>query len=330
MENNARIVLGVGYADYRKGIDLFVKTGINVIKANADAVFVWVGHWDEKMRLVIDRQLAETHLRNRFFFVGRKSDTDIYYAGADIYALTSREDPFPSVVMESLEVAVPVVGFKGAGGVDEFLEQGCGLLVAKEDISAMADAISILLAHEDKALALGKKGSRLVEESFSFRHYLFDLLDFVGLPLKRVSAIVPNYNYARYLDLRLGSIIRQTYPVFEIIVLDDASTDNSIGVIKSCLAGTTIDNRLIQNDQNTGSVFRQWQRGIEQARGDYIWICEADDYAAAEFIERSIDLFDDHQIVMTYTQSRQIDEQGHLLSDTYLDYTDDISKERWR
>ena len=70
------------------------------------------------------------------------------------------------------------------------------------------------------------------EESFSFRHYIYDLLDWVGLSLKRVSAVVLSYNYGEYLPQRIRSITEQTYPVLELLVLDDASTDNSAEVIK--------------------------------------------------------------------------------------------------
>ena len=46
-----------------------------------------------------------------------------------------------------------------------------------------------------------------------------------------VSVVVPNYNYARYLDARLSSILNQTFQDFELILLDDASTDNSLEVL---------------------------------------------------------------------------------------------------
>lgn len=330
LNESDRIVLGVGYGDHRKGVDLFVEAGLQVIKAHPDTYFVWVGHWESRMRALIEQRLTDAGLTDHFLFVGRKDDTDIYYAAADLYALTSREDPFPSVVMESLAVSVPVIGFKGAGGFDTLLEKGCGILVPEEDPSCFADALLELLDNPIKTRALGNYGATLIQESFSFRHYVFDLLDMAELPVKRISAIVPNYNYARYLEKRLNSILSQSYPIFEIIVLDDASTDNSIEVIESCLSNTSISHRLLRNNQNSGSVFQQWRRAVECSRGDFIWICEADDFAESAFLERVMSLFDDAQVVMGYTQSYQIDESGNILCDSYLDYTNDICPQRWR
>jgi len=253
----------------------------------------------------------------------------MYYAGSDVFALTSREDPFPTVVMEALEVSVPVIGFNGAGGFTTLLEKGCGLLVPKEDVAGFSDAVIELLNDPEKAKDLGEYGKELVQQSFSLRHYIFDLLDWAGIPLKRVSAVVPNYNYAQHLEQRLSSISSQTYPLYELIVLDDASTDNSLEVINNHLAITEIDHLLVVNQENSGSVFTQWQKGIDIARGDYIWICEADDFAGPFFVERTIHLFNNKQVVISYSQSRQVDEDGNVLADNYLDYVRDVNAQKW-
>ncbi len=330
LEKNDKIVLAVGYADYRKGIDLFVDSGVQVLKSNPHVYFVWLGHWDSTMRANVEQRLVNPSISGHFLFIGHTKDTDLFYAGADVYALTSREDPFPAVALEALEVAVPVVGFKGVGGIEELLENGCGMVVPKEDTTLFAEAICVLLVDHMKAQEFGRKGAWVIQESFSFRQYIFDLLEFSGQPLKRVSVIIPNYNYAHHLEQRLNTVFSQTYPIYEILVLDDASTDNSIEVIERCLSNTCIDNKLIKNEKNSGSVFQQWQKAVEIARGDFVWICEADDVANSTFIERSILKFDDTQVVMSYAQSRQIDEFDNLLCDNYFDYTSDICTDRWK
>jgi O-antigen biosynthesis protein len=147
---------------------------------------------------------------------------------------------------------------------------------------------------------------------------------------KRVSAIVPNYNYAQYLQRRLQSINDQTHPLYEIIVIDDASTDNSVEVINRFLAFTQSDHRLVVNDHNSGSVFKQWLQGVSLAQCDYVWICEADDSADPLFVESVMHAFDDPQVVLSYSQSRQIDENERILANDYLEYTDDIDREKWR
>jgi len=148
--------------------------------------------------------------------------------------------------------------------------------------------------------------------------------------MKRVSVIVPNYNYSRYLEQRFSSIFAQTYPIFEIIVLDDASTDKSVEIIEACLAKSEINSLLIKSDQNSGSVFQQWQKGVSHARGDFIWICEADDLSDGSFLEKVMDKFNNRDVVMSYAQSRQVDENDRLIAESYLKYTNGISTEQWK
>lgn len=328
----AFIVLSVGFADFRKGVDLFVEIALKTIAISPNVYFVWVGHWDQAIITEIGRYLKDKPLANNIIFTGRRDPehTEVFYAGADIYALTSREDPFPSVVAESLEVGVPVLGFKNAGGFNELIDQGCGMLIDPEDTSAFASTIVALISATNYRISLGKKGAQLIRQRFSFRHYTYDLLEYLNSPIKRVSVIVPNYNYAEYLRERLRSIIEQTYPIFEIIILDDASTDNSLEIIDQCLSETDIDSSLHINSVNSNSVFTQWQRGVELAKGDLIWICEADDIADIHFLERCTKEFQEEQVVLCYTQSRQIDSAGVELDSDYRAYTDDISGTKWR
>lgn len=99
-----------------------------------------------------------------------------------------------------------------------------------------------------------------------------------------VSIIVPNYNYAHYLGQRLDSILNQTYRDYEIIILDDASTDSSVEVIEKYRNCPEVSHIVI-NEKNTGSPFKQWRKGIQLAKGEWIWIAEADDLAYPTFLE---------------------------------------------
>ena len=107
----------------------------------------------------------------------------------------------------------------------------------------------------------------------------------------KVSVIIPNYNYAKYLKKRVKVIEKQTYPIYELIVLDDCSTDNSREVIDKLAKKYNI--KTIYNEENSGCVFKQWQKGIEAATGDLIWIAEADDQADKKFLEKMVPCFED-------------------------------------
>lgn len=108
--------------------------------------------------------------------------------------------------------------------------------------------------------------------------------------MPRVTVITPNYNYARYLPRRLDSILSQTFGDFELVVLDNASTDDSRRVIESYLHDPRV--RAVFNETNNGNVFKQWNLGLRRATGEYVWIAESDDYAEPTLLETLVDRLD--------------------------------------
>ena len=92
-----------------------------------------------------------------------------------------------------------------------------------------------------------------------------------------VSVIIPNYNHAQYLEQRLDSVFGQTYPNYEVIFLDDCSKDNSLEVINRYKNNPHLS-QIVVNETNYGNTFKQWDKGINLAKGEIIWIAESDDY----------------------------------------------------
>lgn len=109
--------------------------------------------------------------------------------------------------------------------------------------------------------------------------------------MPKVSIIVPNYNYKKYLPKRLESIVRQTFNDYEIILLDDHSTDGSRELLKDFAKKEQVKYCII-NPTNTGNPFVQWQKGIELAEGEYVWIAESDDYCDPNFLAELLPLMD--------------------------------------
>jgi glycosyltransferase involved in cell wall biosynthesis len=103
----------------------------------------------------------------------------------------------------------------------------------------------------------------------------------------KVSVIIPNYNHAAFLHKRIESVLKQTYTDIELIILDDVSTDKSVEIINSYKHHPLISH-IILNNENSGSTFKQWEKGIALARGKYIWMAESDDYADMHFLEEAI------------------------------------------
>lgn len=148
--------------------------------------------------------------------------------------------------------------------------------------------------------------------------------------IKKVSVIVPNYNYSAFLNERIDSIIHQTYPVYELIVLDDCSTDNSKEVIEKKLSEITdIKTKFIPNEKNSGLVFSQWQKGIKEVTGDYFWICEADDSADPTFLETVMKGFEDEDVVLSYTDSMRIDDHNNIIRKNCQDLYNMFGSDHW-
>ncbi len=146
--------------------------------------------------------------------------------------------------------------------------------------------------------------------------------------MPKVTVIIPNYNHANFLEKRIQSVLDQTYQDFEVIFLDDASTDHSREVFAQFADHPKM--RAILNDQNTGSPFKQWNKGVREAKGDYIWIAESDDYADPKLLETLVPVLEQNPSVgLAYCQSWKVDAQDNILSTLHY-WTDDLSEERWR
>jgi hypothetical protein len=130
--------------------------------------------------------------------------------------------------------------------------------------------------------------------------------------MPKVSVVIPNYNHARFLRRRIESVLRQTYTDFEVILLDDCSTDES----RSILADYANDSRIVRiefNEVNSGTTFRQWNKGVRLARGEYVWIAESDDYADERLLEKLVPLLDaEPNMVLAYCKSWRVREDGQI------------------
>lgn len=102
-----------------------------------------------------------------------------------------------------------------------------------------------------------------------------------------ISIIVPNFNHAKYLKCRLDSIFNQTYKNFEVILLDDASKDDSMAILEKYKDHPKVS-CLIKNKINSGSPFKQWEKGLKLIKGEYVWIAETDDYCDIDFLEKQL------------------------------------------
>lgn len=135
--------------------------------------------------------------------------------------------------------------------------------------------------------------------------------------MPKVSVIIPSYNHKRFLERRINSILNQSFKDWELIIMDDASTDGSKAIIES-FSRKHPEIKTHFNKSNSGGPFRQWNRGAEMARGDYLWFAESDDNCEPQLLEKLVPILDKNPSVgIAYGQSYLVDEEDNIIN-SYL------------
>lgn len=132
----------------------------------------------------------------------------------------------------------------------------------------------------------------------------------------KISVIVPNYNYAKFMYQRIYSILRQNYKLYELIILDDCSKDNSKEIIDDICNNLKdfINIKSVYNTTNSGSAFKQWKKGMKLAKGDYVWIAEADDYCETKLLKTLVKpIRKDKNVMISYSDTAFIDTFGNII-----------------
>ncbi len=144
---NIPLVGAVGNPSWRKGIDLFLHTAATFLNEHPGrAHFVWIGGGesrDERQR--IEFEIDQLKLRDSVTITGILENPFPIISALDVFTLTSREDPYPLVMIEAAVLGIPIAGFAGSGGFDEFARDFGGLVVSPRTPDAMAGAVAELL-----------------------------------------------------------------------------------------------------------------------------------------------------------------------------------------
>ena len=334
------IVFGCGTIYWRKGVDLFIETAIEIKKNGySNFHFYWIGelYWDSGHKFgefpswkELEKRIIDEEIETNITFLGVKEKPRDYFLAGDVFFLSAREDPFPLVCLEAAQCKMPIICFNDAGGMPDFVENDAGFVVPFEDIKAAANKIELLIDNTKELNIIGQRAKEKINERHTVDIAAPQILEYCRKnanfnPL--ISVILPNYNYEKYLEKRLESIFNQTFKDFEVIILDDASSDNSFDIINKYSHLPEVN--IIINKQNSGSVFKQWDKGIKQAKGEIIWIAEADDFCHPEFLEKLLPKFADKEVVLAYANSHIIDENEVITGD-YSSYYESTDVNHWK
>lgn len=147
--------------------------------------------------------------------------------------------------------------------------------------------------------------------------------------LPRVSVIVPNFNHAPYLRQRLDSIYNQTYSNFEVILLDDCSSDHSREILLEYAQRHPSNTRTVFNSENSGGVFNQWAKGFALAKGKLIWMAESDDWCDHNHLSELVRFFRNEAVMLAFCRSDFIEGHSGEIVWTSEAFLSDLKLKHW-
>lgn len=232
-------------------------------------------------------------------FLGYRSNPFPYIKAADVFAILSEYEGLALVVAESLAVGTPVLSTE-SGGVRELLTEDQGWVI-NNDIYSIVDGLNML--YEDRT-QLEKKRLNLKKYNYNNIQIKQNLIELIGgnsAEIKEdgvmeatvtkceekkvdVSIIVPVYNMENYLEECLESLVNQTLKNYEIIIVNDGSTDNSMEIIDDYIYRYADKVRAFTIENSGLGEARNY--GITKANGQYLGFVDSDDFVAADMFEK--------------------------------------------
>ena len=152
--NGAFVVAGAGTIDWRKAPDLFIQVAQHVSGSQGiPTAFIWLGgNLSSVEGWRVQHDVIHSGVEGQVHFLGSKANPYDYLSAADVFLLTSREDPYPLVCLEAASLGKPIICFADSGGMPEFVEQDCGFVIPYLRTDLMATAVlqlrdSVILRH---------------------------------------------------------------------------------------------------------------------------------------------------------------------------------------
>jgi glycosyltransferase involved in cell wall biosynthesis len=174
------LVLGCGSVHPRKGPDLFVQVAKHLthMEFNQPVHWIWIGADQDSTswRQWCEHDIKVAGLDHQVQFLGPRpmEQMPTYMLAADLFALTSREDPFPLVNLEAMAHGLPIVAFADAGGAPEALEPDAGIVLPYLDAKAMAHAIAGLIRNPSQRQKLSQAAAQASQNYYQWSRYVDD------------------------------------------------------------------------------------------------------------------------------------------------------------
>ena len=182
LPEDAILFLGVGSINFGKGTDLLPLIAQEMLKSGEGRVhFLWLGTTNEhRYEVWLLNQIQKMGLADHFHFLGYVSDESEYMniiQGCLALALVSREDSYPSVMMEAMSSGIPVAAFRGSGGAQDLLDDGRGYLVDYMNIRQYAQVLRSMYENPENTKKITDRAKEYIHRSTNFETYVRSILD---------------------------------------------------------------------------------------------------------------------------------------------------------
>lgn len=134
----------------------------------------------------------------------------------------------------------------------------------------------------------------------------------------KVSIIIPLYNASEYIDRCLTSVINQTYKDFEVLCVDDCSSDNSVSIVQK-FADSDSRVKLLHTNENSGAA-KARNVGLDNVTGDFVYFIDADDWICDDYLEKMVNTIMDKNVNVVVNKNLYIEKNGHTLNYSHPGY----------
>ncbi|MGH7198613.1 MAG: glycosyltransferase, partial [Candidatus Omnitrophota bacterium] len=238
------------------------------------------------------------------------------YQSSRLVLCGSVNEPFGLVPLEAMACGTPVIAVKEGGFLETVADGRTGFLLERDEF-AWARKIEACLSDPEATEQMGRAGRSDVLERWTWGAFM-DRMENVlhsveeanrssfgagadtirDHPLKKVSVILPSYNYAECLAEAIDSVLSQTYPNWELIIVDDGSSDHSPEIIERCAQDHPNRIRVFFHEgrRNRGLV-ETYRLGLEKCTGEYTAFIEADDIWLPGNLAAKVEILEKHKEV---------------------------------
>ena len=285
---------------------------VNLLKDEGDLHFLMIGNGPEYP--YIKQRIRELQLDNKIYAPGFVADPRPFLKSSGVVVIPSTIEGIPIILMESLAFGVPVIA-SAVGGIPSMIHDDFnGFLCEPSDIKAFVRAIRKIAGEKSFHRAMKANARKFAQQHLNVSGMKNDYRNvFVQLlaesqrqekwPEDRplVSIVIPSFNYGRYLEETIDSVLAQTFQDFEIIVTDGGSTDEeTLRLLQSLQKPKT----TVYLNEGRHLLGENRNLGIARARGKYICCLDSDDKLKPTYLEKALFLLEIYQydIVSTSVQ----------------------------